>query len=320
VEAAGASIETMQRGDSDGHRFDLHIWQEFVPGTGRNDWGSRLSKLVRAIVEQQSFDLVLLDWQIAARRVGKITEAVDKQRCLLFSTSLLNWNDVELTRPEVPMLIFCPKELEVPKFRSSCPALHYVEPSLRFMDEDNSPIDELRTSKGLVLAAFGSGVIRYPGFREQCKLIADLAVRQPELQFVLAAGTAKQAAPENFPIKPPNLLVVATLPQRKLLESSDVFITHGGLSSIKEAIVAGTPMIVLPALYDQPFNAMRVRYHNLGEAIFPEKLQIDILEAAVLRTLAGLFDPAVHSMREIFLARESAKPSFAIVDARLAGN
>jgi zeaxanthin glucosyltransferase len=216
------------------------------------------------------------------------------------------------------MLIFCPEELEVPKFRSRHPGLHHVEPSLRPMDgEEKFPFDRIASEKPLVLAAFGSHTVRYPGFHEQCKLIAELAVRQPELQFVLAAGTAHKVFADNFSIKPPNLVVIEKLPQRRLLELCQIFITHGGLSSIKEAIVAGKPMIVLPALYDQPFNAMRVRYHNLGESIFPDKVQIDVLEAAVLRTMDGRYNTAVAAMRQIFLAQESAKPSFAIIEAHL---
>ena len=40
--------------------------------------------------------------------------------------------------------------------------------------------------------------------------------------------------------------------------------THAGLTSIKESISLGVPMIALPRFYDQRGNAARIVYHGLG--------------------------------------------------------
>lgn len=57
-----------------------------------------------------------------------------------------------------------------------------------------------------------------------------------------------------------------TVPQLDMLRTADVFITHGGLNSIKEAIHAEVPMLVYPLHpeYDPRGNAARVFYHQLG--------------------------------------------------------
>ncbi|HYC85525.1 MAG TPA: glycosyltransferase [Chryseosolibacter sp.] len=56
------------------------------------------------------------------------------------------------------------------------------------------------------------------------------------------------------------------VPQLRVLSRSSVFITHGGLNSIKEAIYQGVPMLVYPASrdVDHEGNAARVFYHELG--------------------------------------------------------
>lgn len=60
--------------------------------------------------------------------------------------------------------------------------------------------------------------------------------------------------------------IFKTLPQLEILSCADVFITHGGLNSIKESIDAGVPMLVYltETRRDQPGNAARVQFHKIG--------------------------------------------------------
>ncbi|WP_342456357.1 glycosyltransferase [Streptomyces coeruleorubidus] len=57
------------------------------------------------------------------------------------------------------------------------------------------------------------------------------------------------------------------MPQPLLLESVDLFVTHGGFNSIREAMRTGTPLAVLPHFGDQPANAERVEELGLGRHI-----------------------------------------------------
>jgi UDP:flavonoid glycosyltransferase YjiC (YdhE family) len=56
------------------------------------------------------------------------------------------------------------------------------------------------------------------------------------------------------------------VPQQTVLAHADVFITHGGINSIHDAIRHQVPMIVYPLdkNYDQQGNSSRVVYHKLG--------------------------------------------------------
>lgn len=56
------------------------------------------------------------------------------------------------------------------------------------------------------------------------------------------------------------------VPQRAVLSRADIFITHGGINSVHDAIRLKVPMIVYPVdpNYDQNGNASRVVHHGFG--------------------------------------------------------
>jgi N-glycosyltransferase len=62
----------------------------------------------------------------------------------------------------------------------------------------------------------------------------------------------------------PNVHLVESLPQALLLQAADLLVSHGGYSSVREAMRAGTPVAVLPVLHDQMHNAHRVCELRLG--------------------------------------------------------
>jgi zeaxanthin glucosyltransferase len=64
----------------------------------------------------------------------------------------------------------------------------------------------------------------------------------------------------------PNLHLSASWPQLAMLSKADLFITHAGLNSVKEALHFGVPMLCYPieSFGDQKGNAARVQYYGLG--------------------------------------------------------
>ncbi|MGW4130848.1 glycosyltransferase [Amycolatopsis japonica] len=64
-----------------------------------------------------------------------------------------------------------------------------------------------------------------------------------------------------------NVLVVERMPQPLLLECAQLFLTHAGYNSIREALRAGVPMATLPQFGDQPHNARRVEELGFGKQI-----------------------------------------------------
>ena len=63
-----------------------------------------------------------------------------------------------------------------------------------------------------------------------------------------------------------NIYIFNFVPQLQVLKHADLFITHGGLNSIREAVCAEVPMLLYPIhpQYDPIGNAARIAYHQLG--------------------------------------------------------
>jgi UDP:flavonoid glycosyltransferase YjiC (YdhE family) len=79
------------------------------------------------------------------------------------------------------------------------------------------------------------------------------------------------------------------VPQLRVLAEADVFITHAGFGSIKEAIYYGVPMLAYPLdpHYDQNGNALKLEYHGLGlRGAFAHGRSND-LKVKLLRILEG---------------------------------
>jgi UDP:flavonoid glycosyltransferase YjiC (YdhE family) len=316
VEGAGASwIALLAQDDSDKIFSARHIWNEFAPDTGGDSRSRRLSELIRRSLGEDDFSLMLVDHIIATDYGCPVSEIADGRHCLLFSTSLPGWREYAKISHVSDTLVFCPEQLEIPKFRRVSPMLHYVEPSLRPLDEERP--SDFESLDSIVLISFGSQSIRYRRMPEQFRLMAELAGRLPMLQFVLTTGITTSSILGDSGVMPHNLFVYDKVPQRILLDKTKVFITHGGLGSIKEAIMAGVPMVVLPASHDQPFNAMRIRFHGLGEAVFPEQQTIEKIETAVLSALTGRYNTNTLTMQQYFRTAEAAKPSHALIEAHL---
>lgn len=68
---------------------------------------------------------------------------------------------------------------------------------------------------------------------------------------------------------PANVVIMDWLPQQDLLAHPKIklFITHGGLLSLQEAMYHGVPVIGIPFFFDQPGNVQRVKELGIGEGL-----------------------------------------------------
>lgn len=72
-----------------------------------------------------------------------------------------------------------------------------------------------------------------------------------------------------------------------LLPRSRLFVHHGGIGSIAQAIRAGVPQVILPDRFDQPDNALRVALLGLGGAVFSKSPGAQELEGFVRNVLGS---------------------------------
>jgi len=78
---------------------------------------------------------------------------------------------------------------------------------------------------------------------------------------------------------PKNISLFKGVPQLNVLKHADIFVTHGGLGSVKESIAHAVPLLVYPldAEYDQPSNAFKVEFHRIGlRGVFRYERAVDM--------------------------------------------
>ncbi len=82
---------------------------------------------------------------------------------------------------------------------------------------------------------------------------------------VMAIGTSVDERTLGTP--PPNFTVRRYVPQLEVLERAALFITHGGMNSVSEALLEGVPVLVVPQIGDQFFVAQQVAALNVGRSL-----------------------------------------------------
>jgi MGT family glycosyltransferase len=144
------------------------------------------------------------------------------------------------------------------------------------------PLEKLAGKKTIYIS-LGTVYHRNPGFFEECvKAFSDsphnVVVSMPE-------GTAKMLKPGTG--LPDHFIVRNYVPQLQVLQHSDVFITHGGMNSIQEAMYFGVPVITVPQATDQYLNGSRAA--GLGAGIYFDRrvVKASDLRKAVEKVLAN---------------------------------
>jgi UDP:flavonoid glycosyltransferase YjiC (YdhE family) len=177
---------------------------------------------------------------------------------------------------ELPMISTSPKAFDFPRSTMNTEVYYFGKHENSSFEkiEDRRLLDLLKKvqeqknlgqDKMLIYCSLGTLTqIREKICRKFFRKIILTAKNHPAIEFILSTG-------QHFDINdlsdtPENLRIFSLVPQKQLLEHVDIMITHGGLNSIRECIDAEVPMIVYPMnkKADQPGNAARVAFHNLG--------------------------------------------------------
>ncbi|QUH02896.1 glycosyltransferase family 1 protein [Saccharopolyspora erythraea] len=172
-------------------------------------------------------------------------------------------------------------------------ARRYRQPDLVSRDELLPAwVTELPADRPLVLAALGTALPMLTELRHHGVELPDhlsdpatlLRTIITALSRVSCEAIVVTGGIDPGPVTaPPHIHVTDRVPQPLLLQSTDLFLTHGGYNGIREAVRAGVPMAVLPQFGDQPHNADRVTDLGLGRRCEPDA---DDITAACEQLLA----------------------------------
>ena len=188
--------------------------------------------------------------------------------------------------------VYDPVELATPGVRC-----YRHESPLRAGDRLPHWVTELPDDRPLVYVSMGTVLHQVPGRLEA--ILAGLA----EVDCSVVAAVGADSAPDRFPPQPPHVRLVPHVPQPLLLECCDLFVTHGGSNSVREALSAGVPMVFTPVVTDQPYNARRCEALGVGRSLPEGDVSPPALAAACREVLedAG-FRQRVRGLQRAILA------------------
>jgi UDP:flavonoid glycosyltransferase YjiC (YdhE family) len=273
-----------------------------------------LADRIQEIVQARNVVGVVVDSLYVDYYGQYLEQYLEQLPSFCLSVTLPNWGDGDSVNTTIPRSYLCPPEFEMPATLRRSSSVHYMEPSVSIGVRSETSM-RVQPVTPHVLAAFGTQSVMHESYELRLHAIEQLAHRYPQIVFTIAGIKGSEARSKD------NIRFVNEVHQREMLNRSSLFITHGGLGSVKEAIIHGVPMIVLPELFDQPYNAMRVEKHGLGRAIFPcdltpTSLKIAFEEVYACRTISRIVD----HFQEIFLESQRKKSTAALISRYLASS
>ncbi|MET8352095.1 MULTISPECIES: macrolide family glycosyltransferase [unclassified Micromonospora] len=166
----------------------------------------------------------------------------------------------------------------------------FVGPSIGARPADSSfPLDQLRDP--VLYASLGTV------FGADPQLLRTFANALAPLGGTVIVSTGP-TDPATVGQLPANVIVHRSVPQLKVLSRAALFITHGGVNSVNEALYAGVPMLVVPQGADQSLVASRIVELDAGLAIRTEDVTVEVLRALARRLLdEPRFRAAANTLR-----------------------
>jgi hypothetical protein len=218
---------------------------------------------------------------------------------------------------QVPELILCPGEFDFPQSRQGKSVRYFLGASVDLQRKEDDPFDwqKLNPTKRLILCSLGSQPQSLVGAKHFFQVIIDAVSDLTECQLILVTGAHFA---NDFQQVPANVIVMPRVPLLQLIEKADVLITHGGLNTVKEALLLGTPMIVFPASNDQPMNAARIAYHGLGLTGNMTTVTAEQARALIERVMQTGFRERVLAFRQLLQKIDAEELGSKIVEAILA--
>ena len=167
-----------------------------------------------------------------------------------------NWLDEIVENPPECNLVYTLRSFQ--PFAEDFPEgqFHFIGPSVYKRKEEDFPV----LAKPVIYISIGTILKGGENFFRACLE----AFEKEKVTVVLSVG--------NFDISrlkhiPENFVIRNRVPQIAVLKQASLFITHGGMNSVSEAMVHGVPMVVIPFVSDQPVNARQVEKLGLGKVL-----------------------------------------------------
>ena len=188
-----------------------------------------------------------------------------------------NWLDEIIENPPELNFVYTLREYQPYIADFSEEHFKFLGPSIYARKAE--PIDFVKGDRPVIYISLGTIIKGDAAFFQKCIE----AFRGEDVDVIISVG-------QKFEVKkltnvPMNVHIYPLVPQIDVLEYADVFVTHGGMNSVSESLVKGTPMVVIPFVSDQPVNAGRIEALGLGKKMEYKQIISESLKQTVFSVL-----------------------------------
>ncbi|MCY2907705.1 macrolide family glycosyltransferase [Bacillus anthracis] len=117
---------------------------------------------------------------------------------------------------------------------------------------------------------------------------------------------------------PDNFIIASYVLQSEILNEADVFITHGGMNSVHDAIYFNVPFVIIPHDKDQPMIAQRLTELEAAHRLLKEHVNVQSLKEAVTDVLLNeKYKHGIRKLKDSFLQCGGAKEAISVIKSLL---
>jgi len=216
--------------------------------------------------------LGLFKWKWVAR---EFTKDIVKGRGITLKTN--NWLDEIVENPPELNFVYTLREYQPYIEDFSEEHFKFLGPSIYARKAET--IDFVKGDRPVIYISLGTIIKGDTAFFQNCIE----AFREENVDVIISAGQKFNVS--KLKNVPDNIHIYSSVPQVEVLEFADVFVTHGGMNSVSEALVKGTPMVVIPFVSDQPVNAGQIEALGLGKKMEYKQFTSESLKKTVFSVL-----------------------------------
>ncbi len=188
-----------------------------------------------------------------------------------------NWLDEIVCNPPELNLVYTLREYQPYAEEFSEEQYKFLGPSVYDRPAENFVLK--KGDRPLVYISLGTVLKGAVSFFQNCIE----AFRDENVDVIISVG--KQFDMRKLKSVPENVSIYASVPQLEVLKHADVFVTHGGMNSVSEALVYGTPMVVIPFVSDQPVNARCIEKLGVGKMLAYSHVNQNVLRNTVFSVI-----------------------------------
>lgn len=206
-----------------------------------------------------------------------IARAFTKDIAKNISLKTDNWLDEIVYNPPELNLVYTLREYQPYIEAFSEEQYKFLGPSVYERKEEK--FEFVKADRPLVYISIGTVLKGAVSFFQNCVE----AFRNENVDVIISVG--KQFNISKLKDVPENVHIYPSVPQLQVLKWADVFVTHGGMNSVSEAMVYGTPMVVIPFVSDQPVNAECIQKLGVGKRLEYSDVNQKVLKETVFSVI-----------------------------------